>query len=380
MPEIRPLRVEDLERVAAVYEQAARSGSITPAPGLASAIGRLFLDAPYEGPDCPALVHEDVDRRIDAFMGVIVRRVRFGDELLRIGVSGPMEVAPDSRTKAVGVLFDRHLMTCGYDIVLTDGASLDARNVWTRLGGVSTPLGSMHWTRTFHPTTAALEELVQRLRIARGPIARVLRMLRPLAKGLDVLLRRWLGERLCPPTRAEHTEALGVDELLAGLDELGGRLRVRPDYDPETLTWLYRELRAVPSRGELRGQLVRGPKGRLLGWYLYYLKRDGRSQVLQLAARPGAMDAVVGHLFADADRGGSISLEGRAELELLEPLDGQRVRYRYGPPYSLIQTKRSDVLEALYSGRALLTRLEGEWWMGLHEEPYGEAAEAGKTL
>jgi hypothetical protein len=88
----------------------------------------------------------------------------------------------------------------------------------------------------------------------------------------------------------------------------------------------------------------------------------------------------VGHLFADADRGGSISLEGRAELELLEPLDGQRVRYRYGPPYSLIQTKRSDVLEALYSGRALLTRLEGEWWMGLHEEPYGEAAEAGKTL
>ena len=186
------------------------------------------------------------------------------------------------------------------------------------------------------------------------------------------MLRRWLGERLCPPASAEEAEALGVDELLAGLEELGGRLRVRPDYDRETLTWLFRELRAVASRGELRGFLLRGSKGQVLGWYLYYLKRDGRSCVLQLAARPGAMEAVVGHLFADADRGGSVSLEGRAELELLQPLEGQRVRYRYGAPFSLIQTKRSDFLECLYSGRALLSRLEGEWWMALHQEPYGQ--------
>jgi hypothetical protein len=354
MPVIRPLRVEDLERVAVVYEQAARSGSSIPAPGLAPAIGRLFLDAPHDGAECPALVHEDVNGRIDAFMGVIVRKARVGDELLRIGVSGPMVVAPDSRSMAVGVLFDRHLMTCGYDVTLTDGATADARNVWTRLGGFSTPLGSMHWTRTLREAAGTLEDLLGRRRIAGGPIARGLRLLRPLARGVDALLRRFGPKRPFPPTTAERVEALGVDELLAGLSEIGGRLRVRPEYDRETLTWLFREL------------------DRVLGWYLYYLKRGGRSQVLQLAARPMAMDTILNHLFADADRGGSISVEGRVERELLEPLESHPVRFRHGPPYSLIQTKRSEFVESLYSGRALLTRLEGEWWMGLHKEPYGK--------
>ena len=119
MAGIRPLREEDLERVAAIYEQGWRSGRTTPPAGLARAIGRIFLEAPHAGSDCPALVHEDVEGRIDGFIGVIVRRVWLGDEVLSIAVSGPMVVAPDTRSKAVGVLFDRHLMTCGYDVALT---------------------------------------------------------------------------------------------------------------------------------------------------------------------------------------------------------------------------------------------------------------------
>ena len=76
MPGIRFLTHEDLDRVAVVYEQAARSGSVVAPPGLAPAIGRLFLDAPYEGGECPALVHEDVDVAM------------LGEDLVRQGLRG----------------------------------------------------------------------------------------------------------------------------------------------------------------------------------------------------------------------------------------------------------------------------------------------------
>jgi hypothetical protein len=368
MPGIRTLREDDLERVAVVYEQAARSGRMPP-PGLAAAMGRIFLDAPHGDGDCPSLVHEDANGRVDAFMGVLVRRMRLGEEALRIGVAGPMVVAPDTTSKAVGVLLDRHLMTSGYDAVLTDGASRDALNVWTRLGGIATPLGSMHWTCVFRPATHAVDDLVERPRVTAARLTGPVRALRPVARLTDRLARR--RGRASAAERRVEALPLGADELLEGLAALAPRIRLRPDYDRDTLEWLFRELRAIESRGQLRGHLLRGAQGRILGWYLYYLLRDGPSHVLQVAAAPGAMPTVVDHLLADAETGGAVALEGRAELALFEPLEAHRVRYRYAAPFSLLQTKRSDVLAALYSGNALLTRLEGEWWMALHREAYG---------
>ncbi len=359
--------------MAVIIEQTLRSGGSTPPPGLVDAVRRVYLEMPYDGPACPSYVHEDAQGRVDAFMGVLVHRLRFGDEVLRIAASGPMVIAPDTTSKAVGVLLDRQLMTAGYDVVLTDGASRDAYNVWTRMGGVSTPLGSMHWQVALRPASAGFDALRQRQRLQRAVPATALALVGGLARPLDAVLRRLLRSA---EVTAEDVEAqvLGVDELMMGLDEIGRHYPLRPAYERSTLEWLFKELRAVPTRGELRGHLLRNSKGQVLGWYLYFLKKGGESHVLQIAARPRAVSTVVGHLLADADRGGAVSLWGRAEPELLEALDLFRVRYVYRAPFSLIQTKRPDIIQALYSGRALLTRLEGEWWVGLHQEAYAETA------
>jgi hypothetical protein len=39
---------------------------------------------------------------------------------------------------------------------------------------------------------------------------------------------------------------------------------------------------------------------------------------------------------------------------------------------ALIHSRNIDLLHAVQSGRALLTRLDGEWWMGHHLEPFLE--------
>ena len=43
---------------------------------------------------------------------------------------------------------------------------------------------------------------------------------------------------------------------------------------------------------------------------------------------------------------------------------------------ALIHARDPEVLHAVQAGRALLTRLEGEWWMGHHLEPFSRRAAA----
>jgi hypothetical protein len=37
----------------------------------------------------------------------------------------------------------------------------------------------------------------------------------------------------------------------------------------------------------------------------------------------------------------------------------------------LMHSRNSDLLNSIQGGGAFLTRLDGEWWMGFHEEQWG---------
>ena len=92
-----------------------------------------------------------------------------------------------------------------------------------------------------------------------------------------------------------------------------------------------------------------------------------------IAAARGAIG--VGHrpLFADAWQTGRSALEGRVDPELYwplyEPLGGPRWLLRYGTAGSLSHSD-PELAAAISLGESGLTRLDGEWWMGHHTEPF----------
>jgi hypothetical protein len=57
------------------------------------------------------------------------------------------------------------------------------------------------------------------------------------------------------------------------------------------------------------------------------------------------------------------------EAPLLEPLSHRRAVLHPSGYLALVHARDPDLLYAVQSGRALLTRLEGEWWMGHHLLP-----------
>lgn len=139
-------------------------------------------------------------------------------------------------------------------------------------------------------------------------------------------------------------------------------LRLVPDYDVAFLRWLFAELHNNRTWGTPIRRLIRDAQKRVLGWYVYFLLPRGPCQVVHVAARPRHLGWVLDDLFVHAVSHGATAIQGRVEPALLAPLAHRGALFRYSPR-SLIHTRHDDLLAAITSGRALLTRLEGEWWM-----------------
>ena len=117
--------------------------------------------------------------------------------------------------------------------------------------------------------------------------------------------------------------------MLEHAEEAAAGARLRVDYDEAFVDWLFAEMAAVRARGELvRREVRRG--GRLVGWYVAYLKPGGIGQVMQIAASGGDVEPVLDQLFADAWQSGAAALQGRLEPALFEPLSRRRCLLRPG--------------------------------------------------
>jgi hypothetical protein len=109
----------------------------------------------------------------------------------------------------------------------------------------------------------------------------------------------------------------------------------------------------------------------VLGWYVAYLQRRGLSQVLQIAAKERDAPAVLDHLFHDAQRAGVAALAGQLEPFLFEPLSERRRRcFLHLSGNFLVHSRNLKVLNPILTGQAMITRMDGERWMGHHLEPF----------
>jgi len=103
----------------------------------------------------------------------------------------------------------------------------------------------------------------------------------------------------------------------------------------------------------------------------------GIAQTLGVAGAGNDVGDVLDALFADAHERGAVAVQGRVEPHLLDRLPERRALFHKSGYLPLIHSPRPELLHAIHSGRALLTRVAGEWWMGHHLLPFD--SEAGST-
>lgn len=354
MTVIRPLRRADLPEAATLYDIGFREGTRPADPAIAALLERILFDNPWADPELPSLLAIDDDGRAVGLVGASARRMLLGGRPVRVVVESHLVVDPAARDPLLAPRLIQRVLGGPQDATVTDTATDTVRRMWMRLGGRMRHLECVEWIRVFRPWALAAWTAERALR---GRRAR----LRPLAAALDVptvaAARRYL--RMAPvPGR---TRTLTPGALLEHLPHVTRHLDLFADYELGFVDWLFREVPRAYRDGTIVRNMVVGNDGRPVGWYVYVLRPGSVSEVLQVASTERGVDDVLGELLAHACAHRSAALRGRLEPALVEPAARCRCVLRYAGR-ALIHSRDPALLQAVTTGSALLTKLDGEWW------------------
>jgi Acetyltransferase (GNAT) domain len=369
MKGIRKLTREDLPQVADLYEYVMRSKVRKAPPGMAAYFERIFFDSPWYDPEIPSYVFED-NGQILGFAGSHVRKMFFKGKPIRMGVLGQLIADPDVRNMAVGAFLMKKYMSGPQEISSMEMCADGMRLIWENLGGKTVHINSLNYTRLFRPTKFVANQVLNR-----GKLTSFKGALRGTADVFDAVVRK--AYKPLVTEDKPQDEELTIEKYLEYLPVILGRRALVPNYDAEFLKWQFFEMAQVESKGTLFSYLVRdAEKNDVIGWYIYQMKPQDKGHIVQVEAKKGFEKEVLNHLFADAQRRGATLLHGRVEPNIHVPLVAANrtwLHSRYDR--TLIYSKSPELMLAYYSGDAMFTRMEGEFWMGFHLEPFTKVVE-----
>jgi hypothetical protein len=353
---IRNLRPEDIPELVRLRRQVFH---LTERPGdaaLESYYERLFLSGPWRDDACPSLVYENAHGKPTGFIGVITRPMDFQGESLRAAVSTEFMVDPGVR--GVGVeLLAAHLRR-GQDLSIGDRATDRARLLFEALGSMTVLSHSLYWAHPLRPSRFAAYQLEWR------GILRAVRVAAwPVCTAFDLFATRVAPGRYRLPRPEGEPEELDVPTVIAKLPMVAGSKALRPTYTVESLRWLLRQLEEKTAYGRLEKVQVRHGAEGVIGWFVYFVKPGDQAEVVQMAALPGRHAEVLDHLLRHVARTGATVVSGRFDPLFRETFEQKGFRYSMARPWTVMHSRRPEVVRAFQTGNVFFSRLEGEWWM-----------------
>lgn len=354
---IRPFEPGDIPKVSALFEKVLAHG----APVTESVLRyyeEVFFENPWRDENLPSLVYETRDKDLAGFMGIVPRRMVFGDRILKVAATNQFMVDPAWRSRLVGIQLLRHFFQGPQDLAIADNAGEEGRRVWEGCGGRCSVLRSIHWTRPLRPCEY-VRQLVRKRKFM-GPIAA---FMLPGTRAADALATRMPQSPFCLRKPKLTLTEVSCKAMAVQLSRQQFLQKLRPDYDERAATWLLRMVAKYKCRGEFFCVLVHDEERNVVGWFQYDLCRDGLSEVVQLCADRGRFREVIDHLFYHAWERGAVALRGRIDPEYAQELSDAYCLFRRDGPWALIHSNQPDVLDAFYNNDAFFSRLEGEWWI-----------------
>jgi hypothetical protein len=356
MAEIRPFVDDDTSQVVhlhrTVFGKADRGASAT-LDSYRQYFKRVFLDSPSRDAALPSLVCER-DGHIIGFLGVAARKMRMNGYPLRAAVSSHFMVDPAAQAGLVAVRLVKAFLEGPQDVSIADEANDDARRLWEGLGGCTSLVHSLHWTRALRPARFALSFLRQRPSLK--PFAL---MAEPAARVADAIANRLPASFFYQSPPLLRSDDVSDDTVLASLPKFAGATSLRVEHDERTFRGLL-ELADAQRGGRVEKVVVRNERD-AVGWYLYRVDSAKVADVVQIAAAPRSVDGVVEHLFQHAWQRGAVAVTGRLDPGLVQVLSDKYCVFHRRGPWMLVNSKRTDVVRAFERGDVSISRLDGEW-------------------
>ena len=351
MSQIRPLEPGDIPQIVALRRRVFTRFAQTSDAALESYYRQLLFENPWRDERFPSFVHAESNGEIRGFVGSIPRPMVLGSERLMAVTSTELMVAPEARGFIGPALF-RRLFAGEQDITLSDRSNREARALYESLGGVTAVWHSLYWTVSFDGSRPSFRYDRD---ADRGIAARALGR---ASRSLDRLSARLA--RSSPKELPTRDEPLRPETVMTGMRRMAGPNALTPEYDAHTFEWLLE--RVAESAGRVvSAQIMQDSE--LVGWFIYAIRPDGEAQVVQLAALPGRQESIFDHLVRHSVARGASVLKGRLDRQFAPMFGDRGIPLTVGHPWTVVRSRRPELMPHLLSGNMFLSRLDAEWWI-----------------
>lgn len=360
---VRPFVEDDIPQVADLYWTFLRLRKGPAPPAVQSFFRELYFTNPWIDSTLPSLVCEGKSGRIVGFLGVIPRKMSVCGQPIRVAFGGNFVVHPEVRSTLPGMRLLGAYMAGGQDLSQTDSANDVSRILLERLGFRTILPYSIHWARPLRPAHYA----VYLMSCLTGPAlsASLKFAAKPFCSVVDSMAARLSFSPFRQTEPLLHAAELDIETLLHCLAEFHSGYSLWPEYDVHSLKWLLSFMDRMQAHGDLRKVVLRDDTQKILGWYLYYLKPGAVGEVVQIGGERQFTKNILDHLFYDAWNHGVIALHGVVHSRLMGDFSEKNCIFTCRGGWTLAHSRKPELLELLDSGDAFLSRLDGEWCLGL---------------
>jgi hypothetical protein len=355
---LRPLVDGDVPRVADLIWNVLHEHKGAAPASLQSYVQDLFLRNPWLDEGIVSRVYEDAKGKIVGFFGAVPRRMSLQGKPIRLAFGSNFVMDPESRASMASIQLVRTFMKGTQDISITDSANESSKQLLRSLGFTVVPIYSVQWARPLRPSLYGVNTL-SRLKKS-GAIKLAGSVAKPFCSLADALAASagFSPFRQAAPETID--EELDVATLLQCLADIPAKNWILPEYDQNSLNWVFEFIAKRKALGDLRKGLVRD-KGKIVGWYVYGTGAGGIGEVLQIGAASSSIGIVLDHLFYDAWKRGLIGLQGRMEPQFMEELTARLCFFFRHGSWTLMHSNRPELSAMMQGGTAFFSRLDGEW-------------------
>ena len=359
MMRIRPLVEGDIPGVVDLRSKVYGLDLMDKADALRGYFLKVFLRNPWCDETLPSLVCEDHKNELIGFLGVIPRPMSANGRRIHAAVCTHFMVEPSSRRSLAALQMQKAFLAGPQDLSLADEANDASRKLWEMCGGTTSILNSLRWTYILRPSLYLKSVLIKR-----NALGLLWQAADSILDLIDTIAMRVVQRNQSPDVSGLVEEDANPVDLLDGFSRFYRDYSVHPIYRHDALVWLLETVANRGSSGSLRKVLLRNAEKKVVGWFLYYLRPGGVAQVLHLgAADHEDVGVVLDRLFQRARREGAIAVSGRLVPRWVPVFSDKFCLIHRSYHWMLMHSRDREILYAIQSGDASLTRLDGEWWM-----------------
>lgn len=354
---ISPLSIDDIDTVVSLsrnYFPRSRESFIYI---LKKRMAELYFKDGKLLPNVSPIVSRSSNGNVNGFLGVITKSFRYQNRVIAVANCHHLMATEKARKQLMPIKLLQHFLAGPQEISISDGSTDSTRQLWKRLGGESVTGESIYYKVPLRPFSFAADHVFKQYR---NPVCNGIRIIADCTDSAAVKMRIPHFYRKRPDSGFAPLDAEIMGVLL---EKMKPFYLLFPQYSPSDIERLFRLLDGETRYGTLHKAALLDPKDQPIGWFIYYAKKKGVCEIIQAVSIPGKETELFNSLAWHAYSMGGVELSGRLMPSQLQSPFTTNALSVPARMWTLIQSNDVELKHIIQSGKAFLTRLEGDLWV-----------------